>query len=350
MPTYRKKLDRAPSTTGQLPTAKFYCCRCGTAYSRQKGYFPVSHSPMYRGSGFLPVCSVCIDEMFDQYVKELGDERAAMRRMCMKLDLYWHESIYEMMEKTAGLNSKVRNYIGKSNMVRFIDKNYDNTLKEEAKLRNGEPLDDTPPAKEKVEEKEPEPEEEIDVPDEIRAFWGSGFSDSMYLLLDERYRYWVSELPKGVVLDVGTKALLRQIVTTELEINRLKDTNQPIDKAVKTLTDLLGSALLKPSQQKEGADTELENMPLGVGIQKWEMTRPLPKTSDKLKDQSGIIKNITTWYLGHACKMVGLKNSYCKMYEDAMEKLRVKRPEYNDEDDEAFLNDIFGSQSGGDDG
>ena len=61
------------------------------------------------------------------------------------------------------------------------------------------------------------------------------------------------------------------------------------------------------------------------------------------------IKNITTWYLGHACKMVGLRNSYCKMYEDAMDELRVKHPEYDEEDDDSLLNDIFGSpQSSGD--
>ena len=47
--------------------------------------------------------------------------------------------------------------------------------------------------------------------------------------------------------------------------------------------------------------------------------------------------------------MVGLRNSYCKMYEDAMDELRVKHPEYDEEDDDSLLNDIFGSaQSSGD--
>ena len=45
----------------------------------------------------------------------------------------------------------------------------------------------------------------------------------------------------------------------------------------------------------------------------------------------------------------GLRNSYCKMYEDAMDALRVKHPEYDEEDDDSLLNDIFGSaQSSGD--
>lgn len=41
--------------------------------------------------------------------------------------------------------------------------------------------------------------------------------------------------------------------------------------------------------------------------------------------------------------MLGVKNSYSKMYEDEISKYRVERPEYDDEDDETVINDIFGS-------
>ena len=105
---------------------------------------------------------------------------------------------------------------------------------------------------------------------------------------------------------------------------------------------------LKPAQKKEDADLELEKMPLGVGIQKWEYSRPLPETPKEKRDIRGTIRNITTWYLGHVCKMVGVKNSYCKMYEDSMDELRVKHPEYDEEDDDTLLSDIFGSSSNGD--
>ena len=83
-------------------------------------------------------------------------------------------------------------------------------------------------------------------------------------------------------------------------------------------------------------------MPLGIGIQKWEFNRPLPETPKENRDVRRTIKNITTWYLGHACKMVGLKNSYTRAYEEAMNELRVKRPEYDEEDDDSVLSDIFG--------
>ena len=112
------------------------------------------------------------------------------------------------------------------------------------------------------------------------------------------------------------------------------------------LNTLLGSASLKPAQKKDESDAELEKMSLGVGIQKWEFDRPLPATDKDKRDVRDTIKNITIWYLGHACKMVGLKNSYSKMYEEAMEELRVKRPEMDEEDDEDVLNDFFKSPGG----
>lgn len=71
----RRSQGKASDPT--ISTQKHYCYRCGTAYSRKKGFFPVSHSPMYRGSGYLPFCVECVDEMYDQYVQELGDAKEA---------------------------------------------------------------------------------------------------------------------------------------------------------------------------------------------------------------------------------------------------------------------------------
>jgi len=40
--------------------------------------------------------------------------------------------------------------------------------------------------------------------------------------------------------------------------------------------------------------------------------------------------------------MLGIKNTYCKLYEEEMEKRRVERPDLDDEDDEGAFNEIFG--------
>lgn len=334
-----KRRSQEKETASGIGTQNHYCCRCGNAYSRKKGNFPVSHSPMYRGSGYLPWCSECVDKMYENYVRDLGDAKEAMRRICMKMDLYWSESIYGMVERTAGTNSRVRNYIGKTNIVRYIDKTFDDTIEEEAASGVVRPVS--------AELVQTDVVQEDDTPTDqsIIDFWGAGFTHNFYMELERRYKNWTGGEEKAKNLQPAERALYQQICMQEAIISREAALGNPTDKNVNTLNTLLGSMNLKPAQRKDNADLELEKMPLGVGIQKWEYNRPLPETPKEKRDVRETIKNITTWYLGHACKMVGLKNSYCKSYEAAMDELRVKRPEYDEEDDDSVLNDIFNGSS-----
>lgn len=337
--TIKPPKDPEVSAKGQ----NFYCCCCGTAYSRQKGYFPANHSPLYRGIGYIPVCNDCIDRLYSNYLHAFGNNKRAMRRMCMKLDLYWSESLFNTVEKTAGMKSLVRAYISRTNMTQYIDKDYDATILEEAKAGiiptfladsdNGN-------------KSEGQTDSEIDP--KLIEFWGRGYDAEFYEDLDKRYKKWTDGLGE---LTTVQESLYKQVCLNEVIIARSSAKGEVADKATKNLMDALSGLNIKPSQTKnEGQDAELEKMPLGVGIQTWEFSRPLPATPDNLKDKNQVVKEITTWFLGHACKMVGLKNSYCKMYEDAMSELRVKRPEFADEDDDALLTDIFGDQHSGGDG
>lgn len=322
------------------------CRKCGTAYGRLKGYFPVSYSYLYKGTGYLPYCKDCVDGMFAAYLQECKDAKVAVRQMCRKLDLYWSEKVYEAVEKQNSTRSMMTSYITKINAVKLASKSYDDTLREEGALWlepkaysnmetviTGVDISD----------------EELNVSDDIVLFWGPGYTPSMYMELENRRKYWMSKYPQEAELDIGTEALIRQICSLEIDINKARMEGKPIDKYVNSLNTVLGSANLKPTQKKEDADAELEKMPLGVGIQKWEYSRPLPPTPKEKRDINQVIKNITTWYLGHACKMVGIRNSYCKMYEDAMAELRVENPDHAEEDDDTLLNSVFGDlEEGGD--
>jgi hypothetical protein len=246
-----------------------------------------------------------------------------------------------MVEKMSGVQSRIRNYIGKTNIIRYIDKTYDDTISEGISLVSdaramprvitvdvgSEDGDGYAPAAPIT-----------TITQSVIDFWGPGFAPDFYAELERRYRDWTGG---NDITDPAERSLYRQICMLETMISRDSAQGKAIDKNVSTLNALLGSMNLKPTQRKEDVDAELEKMPLGVGIQKWEYSRPLPKTPEDLCDQSGRVKNITTWFLGHVCKMVGLRNGYCKMYEQAMDELRVKRPEYADEDDDTLLYDIF---------
>lgn len=315
------------------------CSRCGKKYSRRKGYFPVSYAILHKGIGYVPVCKDCIDTMYNTYLAQCNNAKDAVRQMCRKLDLYWNESVYEVVARKSTTRSMMTQYIAKINTVSYAGKSYDDTLSENGTLwsfgeneNSDTDYDDSNPQEDAI----------IETPDEIIAFWGSGYSDEMYRELEQRRQYWMSKFPDGTELDVGTEALIRQICSLELDINRDRIAGKSVDKSVNALNNLLGSANLKPTQQKADGDNAQENTPFGVWIRRWETQRPIPDPDPELEDVDGIIRYISIWFLGHLCKMLGIKNTYCRLYEEEIAKMRVDRPEYEDEDDETLFNDIFG--------
>lgn len=324
------------------------CRKCGTAYGRLKGYFPVSYGYLYRGTGYLPYCKECVDGMFNAYLTECKDTKLAVRQMCRKLDLYWNERLYESVEKQNTPRSIMTNYIVKINAPKYANKSYDDTLREESALwlepsqyANAQPGEDV------VEHID----EHIDVPEEVIVFWGPGYTPSMYIELEQRRKYWMSKYPEDVELDIGTEALIRQICSLELDINRDRAAGKSADKNINTLNTLLGSASLKPAQKKmDDYESSLAGTPLGVWLYRYENKRPLPEVDKDLQDVNGVKKYIFTW-MGHLCKMMNIKNGYTKMYEEEVNRLRVERPEYDGDDDETLLSNAYSgvSKGGGDD-
>lgn len=337
----RKRLEKTVDETTGQSSQRYYCCRCGLSFSRQKGYFPVSHSPLYRGTGYLPFCSECCERMFENYCAELKDDREAMHRMCMKMDLYWHDTIYDAVERTHGTNSRVRSYIAKTNLVKYIDKTYDDTI---AEIESAQPAsesnfdsrsadraggrDDSEPSTPKI--------TMDDIPSDVVLFWGPGYTPDMYLELEERRRFWMSKFPDGYEADIGEEALIRQICNLEIDINHDRAAGKPIDKSVNTLNTLLGSLNVKPTQKKD-SDNALAEVPFGVGIGWCERHKPIAEPDEEFRDVDGIRRYINIWLYGHLAKMMRKKNLYSKLYEDEIAKMRVEKPEFVGEDDEEFL-------------
>lgn len=325
----------------EVNSSNVVCSRCGKAYGRRKGYFPVNYGSLYKGIGHISVCKECIDIMYNTYLSQTNDVKMAIQQMCRKLDLYWSEKVYERVDRTSTNHTMMTNYISKLNTVAYSGKSYDDTLAEEGLLwelnagvgitKNKTPTED---------------DQYRNISADVIEFWGSGYEPEMYTELEQRKSYWISRFPPGTELDVGTEALLRQICSLELDINRDRAAGRPVDKSVNTLNNLLGSAMLKPAQKKtDDADASIDKTPLGVWAHKLEHSRPIKEVDPELRDVDGIVKYISIWYLGHLCKMLGIKNSYCKLYETEIAKLRIEHPEYEDEDDETLFNDIFCSDT-----
>lgn len=330
----------------EVESARAVCSKCGTDYSRQKGYFPVSYAALHKGVGHTHICRDCIDSLYNGYLAQCNNAKDAVRQVCRKLDLYWSEKVYRQVEKKNTTRSMMTQYMAKVNSVTYAGKSYDDTLSEEGTLWSfgqnifAEPdktSDELP-----NESTETISKEDVEISEEVIAFWGPGYSPEMYEALEQRRSYWMSKLPETDI-DIGTEAIIRQICSLELDINRDRAAGRTVDKSITALNTLLGSASLKPTQKKDTTDASIDNTPFGVWIQRWENQRPIPEPDPELEDVDGIVRYISIWYFGHLCKMLGIKNSYCKLYEDELAKMRIERPEYDDEDDETMFNDIFGT-------
>lgn len=314
---------------------------CGRVYNRQRNNFPATHSPLFmKNGGYLPVCNTCIDSLLSKYKEEFKDEAAAVKRICMKFDIYWNEGLYNSMYKRDRAGTIIRAYISGSNLYRYVNKNYDDTIAEEAAKADSFGTKELSHVQDKAEAEDVIDQKDID-------FWGPGFTAQEYDLLNKKYQRWVGELPSDVEITVGMETLYRQICMLEITINRNSISGKPNEQAINQLNNLLGSVNAKPVQRKqeEAAEAPFDSLPFGVGIRMCENTRPIPKPLPQFEDVDHVVKYITVWFLGHLCKMLHIKNAYCKMYEDEINRLRVERPDLDSEDDESFFNDIFGDET-----
>lgn len=358
------------------PVGHFVCTRCGREFRQQRRNFLTSQSPLYaRNNGFLPVCVTCVDSLFMRYKEDLGTDEAAVKRMCMKFDIYWSDSLFSAARKTLDATAYVnagavvffKTYVSKCNLLAFCGKTYDDTIREEAEQAVAQ-------QKESLAQQEQEMQEVIDrrVAEEVEQrllslgvgaadvaakdaalardidFWGDGFSEAEYVVLNRKYKQWeeqATDMDEDGNLPIGTSTLFRQICVLELQINRNMNAGKSTESAVKQLNDLIGSVNARPSQAKDdGAGGSFDSLPFGVGIRIFENSKPIPKPLPQLEDVDGIVRYISIWFLGHLCKMLRIKNTYCRMYEDEIERLRVDRPDLEGEDDETVFNTIFGDE------
>lgn len=330
----------------EMKSSSAVCRKCGIAYGQVKGYFPVNYGYLYKGAGYLPYCKQCVEDMYLEYLAVCKEPEHAVRQMCRKLDMYWSKKVFDSAMKVTTSRSIMTTYMTKISSMNNAGKCYDDTLKEEGSLWvwpnliDGSGMRSVKKTKAAGEKYEPT--------EEVISFWGPGYTPEMYEELEQRLQYYRSkpELAGISDMDMNTEMLLRQITMLEIDINRARADGRPVDKMASSLSSLL-KELQKP--KKEEADAAASNTPFGVWIKRWEDQRPIPEPDEDLKDVDGIVKYISIWFLGHLCKMLGIRNSYCKLYEDEIAKLRVDRPEYDDEeDDETVFNDIFGDGNIGD--
>ena len=144
--------------------------------------------------------------------------------------------------------------------------------------------------------------------------------------------------------ECNTKAqieIFKSLSFNQLAQKKARLNGQSTDKLVKEFQELLNTGNITPRQT--GLDSMAEAQTFGTLIEKWEQEKPIPEPDEEFRDKNKIGYYFSTYFLGHACKMLGLKNKYSAMYEHEMEKYAVKPPQYDEEEDsERIFERVFG--------
>lgn len=318
---------------------KCTCFYCGKEYVDTNYY--KSHSEFYSNIGKVPYCKQCAEKFYQHYYEKytnegcLTPEKNAVKRLCMAFDIYYKEDAYNAAidsAKKREMNiSPMGAYMKMIQLSQYKGKSYDNTIFDEEKEYFVASIptnvfDDRQVDKSTI------------------KFFGVGFTDEDYSFLKEQYDDWVARH------ECKTKAqeeVFKRICFKQLEILKATRKGEDTKNLDATFQNLLETAKLQPKQN--AGDTTADNQTFGTLIDKWENERPLPEIDEELKDVDKIGYYIDTFYKGHTCRMLNVKNAFSNLYSSMMKKFTVSKPEYNldeeDYDSELNFDTLFGDQS-----
>lgn len=319
--------------------SKYRCFNCEKEYVESNYY--KSSSIFYGNIGKIPYCKQCIGRLYQYFLEKytnegcLTPEKKAVKRLCMAFDIYFNEKAFDDAINNAKKREKnisaLGAYINMIQLSQFKGKSYEDTISDEEK-------DDF------IASISSNISDDIDIDEKTINFFGAGFSNEDYKFLQREYDDWTARH------ECKTKA--QEEVFKDICFNRLQNLkalrlNEDTKDITASFQKLLDSGKLQPKQN--AGDTTADNQTFGTLIDKWENTRPLPEIDEELRDVDKIGYYIDTFYKGHTCKMLNVKNAFSNLYSSMMKKFTVNKPEYNlDEDSydsEINFDTIFGDQS-----
>jgi hypothetical protein len=290
--------------------------------------FPVTSSKIYGNNDYrLSICKDCLDDLYENYYRpKIGNDEDAVRRLCMKFDIYYNPAIVQMMRDGARPNKHFSFYVQKTSLQQYASKTYDDTIDEEAASeKNVVKYHDLA---------------ESGVLDETVKFWGFGFSAEDYEYLDGRYVAWSTSYN---INSEAMSSIFRNICVMELQILKGIQEGEKVDSLYKQLNDYMNAAGIQPKQSSE--NTLSDSACFGTLIKKWEDEQPIPDPKPEWVDCDNIIKYISVWFFGHLCKMFGFKNQWADIYDQELQKYSANRPDLTQADiSQVSYEDIFGGQ------
>ena len=253
---------RKIAVQGQEEPNLLVCCTCGRHYDKYNTNFPKAQSEIWAARDhYLPICKNCLDDLYEHYLDVYGgDDRKAIRRICMGFDIYYSDRILDACTSTKKSQSLIHAYISRSNLVQYKKNRdlvtYDTTLDEERDERAEaieEALEDAETEKVKTR-----------VTAEAYQRWGTGaFEINEYRILEDHYQMLHKNNPNidnNQEIFVKTLCQLNLMMTQAMR-DKDYDTYAKInDQYSKTFT----KAGLKTVEEKDASNEATLGVTLGV--------------------------------------------------------------------------------------
>lgn len=347
--------------------ATYRCMCCNREFSNLHENFYKTSSEVWRAyDGYFPICKECL---FDYYnwlsVKVLnGNKELALKRVAQIADWYVDDNYVSNAVITASdetkssstknavgnycktINSpKVKNNVGRSyidTILRRIKEfgeagdiildDFNFSLPSSIEASGAESLNGAHKKKgksSKVKELTLD-----DISDDTINFFGKGFTAPQYQYLQEQYNDWTARYKCESKVQ---EELFKNLCVAQLNIIKAQQTDGDVAKANKMFNELVVLANIAPNQQKSMLG---DDQTFGTLIARWEEEEPIPEPDPKWADVDGIKKNISTWFLGHLCKMFNIDNDWSAMYESEIAKYTAKPPDYQEEINIDSMTDI----------
>lgn len=308
----RKSYVKLASIYNHLKDTDYlYCHKCNQFLSKDAFYKHREYA-----SGYFPICNRCLAEMATDYNSKTNtytDNKEKTKEVLHMMNLPYLDDLYNSALRAVAddLGERTRTTAWKQ-MITMLQSlpNYRGKTWKDSKFEE-ETVRDTDDRKAR--------------PDIIKIF-GTGFTDSDYLYLQDQYDDWRA---RTQVDSKSQETLIVQICFKQLEIWKAQKEGRDSDKLIKSLNDLMGSANLQPRQNVGNAATD--SLTFGQLIEKWEQDKPIPEPSPEFKDVDGIGKYIRVWFSGHLAKALGLQNAYSSEYEEELAKYTVEKPDVNED-------------------
>ena len=304
------------------------CPCCGEFVTRENFYTDKRYA-----IGLFPQCKKCVLAEVEQR-KNKNDKphetKESVKRMLQKMDLPYIDSLYESLQIDVANEINEKNK--KSPFLAYLPPikslpNWKGKTYKDSEFELG------------VITEEEETKQNAKTIKNGKKRFGLGLSNEDYMFLENEYQDWITRY------ECSTKTqeeIFERLSFKKWEINKATKSGQNTKDLDKTYQELMTTANIAPRQTT--MDTMSDAQTFGTLIQKYEETRPLPEIDPELEDIDKIGLYIDSFYRGHACKMLGIKNTFSHLYEKVMKKYTVTPPEYDDEtDSEVLFEKIFGS-------